>query len=126
MVDPVFRALKAAERMRHLGPPCAAWVCVGEYVTWVCLERKLGGMCVLNVLGRGLLMQEWEGVCSRVWSAWVKRETEPKRRRRKRRRGRRAFMECQEYLLHQGKLPAAAELISCVGTEQLLEVASGL
>lgn len=35
-------------------------------------------MCVLNVLGRGLLIQEWEGVCCRVWSAGVRTEKEPR------------------------------------------------
>lgn len=60
---------EGAERM-HCRPPCSGCVCVCGRVFYVCvcLERKLGVMCVLNVLGSGLLMQEWEGVCSRVWS----------------------------------------------------------
>lgn len=77
MVDPAFGSLWPVERTHHR-LPCAAWVCMGEFGTWVCLERKLGGMCVPNALGRGLLMQEWEGVCGRVWSVGVRREKEPR------------------------------------------------
>lgn len=53
--------------------------CVWESLARGCVGRgSWGGMCVLNVLGRGLLIQEWEGVCCRVWSAGVRTEKEPR------------------------------------------------
>lgn len=59
-------------------------------------------MWVLNVLGRGLLMEAWEGVSSRVWGAGARRETEPGEEE--------GFYGVPEPPLNQGKSPAAREL----------------
>lgn len=53
--------------------PQTALLCLGVcgrvcYVGVFGEEVGEGGVCVLNVLGSGLLMQEWDLVCSRVWS----------------------------------------------------------
>lgn len=105
MVDTTSRSPKAVQGMSRRQPR-AAWLCGRVcYVGVLGEEVGGGGMCVLNVLGRGLLMEAWEGVCSRVWSAGAKREREPGEEAEEE-----GFYRVPEHPLNQVKSPAAREL----------------
>lgn len=102
-MDTMARSPNAVQGMsRRL--PWAAWLCGRVCYVGVLGEEVGGGMWVLNVLGRGLLMEAWEGVCSRVWSAGARRETEPGEEEEE------GFYGVPEPPLNQGKSPAAREL----------------